>query len=87
MTCATPEGEQKLRELRIPTTFYADHYERDLPTPPVIRYSGHHAIIDADHPDVASLRDDALYYSGKDNTDAPTALKQAARYLLDALNS
>jgi hypothetical protein len=74
-----------MRELRIPTSFYHDHYERDLPTPPVIRHAGHHAIIDGDHPAVADLREDALYYSGKDSTDAPTWLKQAARYLLDAL--
>lgn len=75
-----------MRELRIPTGFYSDHSERDLPAPAIIRYAGHHAIIDADDPKLADLREDALYYAG-DATDAPTWLKQAARYLLDAITS
>lgn len=49
--------------VRVPKLFYWDHVERDLPSPPVMRYTVHHVWIEIDHPDLPELLDDAEYYA------------------------
>lgn len=72
------------REVRIPRGFYDDHLDRDLDAPPVLKTTSRGYVIDADHPDMAELRNDAEHYAGNGN-DAPLWLKSAAAALLRAL--
>ena len=51
--------------VRIPQRFYVDHFERDLPTPPVVKSTSLHYWIDLNHPATADLFDDAEFYSNE----------------------
>lgn len=55
-----------MRPTRIPTAFYDDHTQRDLPAPPVMWKTTRHYVIDADHPDASELLEDAEFYSDVD---------------------
>lgn len=52
-----------MRTAWISRTFYTDHKDRDLPTPPVIAFRGARVVIDADHPAADELLNDARYYA------------------------
>ena len=49
--------------IRIPKTFYADHVERDLPAPEIVRSTKRHYWIDGGSEHLAELLGDAEYYS------------------------
>ncbi len=77
------------RLIRIPKVFYDDHTNgRDLPAPPVLRTLARQYVIDADHPDIFELEDDAVHYS-----DATTwgngieqgGIERSARATLNAI--
>lgn len=75
-------------EIRIPPTFLADHHERDLPTPHVIRQNARSAYIDHADPNLAELLDDARHYAhpnGPDSDYCIRVLKPAAKALLQAV--
>lgn len=72
---------------RVPTTFYIDHRERGLPTPPVVRgSSGGRLMLDIHDPAMPDLISDAEHYAHPDGPDTP-GLRRAARALLLALRS
>ena len=47
---------------RIPKRFFDDHFERGLPTPPVVKSTSMHYWIDVTDPSVPDLLDDADFY-------------------------
>lgn len=52
-----------MTDIRIPTVFYRDHEERDLPTPTVIRVMRRQLVIRLEDPHTAELLDDARFYA------------------------
>jgi hypothetical protein len=73
-------------KIRIPTRFFDDHFDRDLPTPKYER-AGKSYVVDTDDPDFAELVDDARFYTGARGPDAcPPGLKAAATALLKAID-
>jgi hypothetical protein len=73
--------------VRIPTRFFDDHAERELPTPVVVRETKTHYYIAKDDPAVGELLDDARHYAHVDGPDmCPPGLIPAARALIRALN-
>ncbi len=50
--------------IRIPSRFYEDHVERDLPVPSVIKETQRYIWIDADSPHLSEFLDDAKHYAG-----------------------
>lgn len=73
------------KRVAVPTAFYTDHMERDLPTPAQVGTRSGRVLIDADDPAVADLCDDARHYAGRNNTDAPAWLRRSAAATLTAL--
>jgi hypothetical protein len=72
--------------IRIPTRFFNDHSERDLPTPQIIGHKSGGYLICSDDPALPELIDDAKYYADVNGPDAaPAGLKGAAKALLKAL--
>lgn len=49
--------------IKIPTRFYDDHCERDLPAPPIVKETKSNYWVDADSEHLAELLDDADLYS------------------------
>jgi len=49
--------------IKLPRMFFADHRERDLPTPVVIKSNRTHVWVKTDDPAVDELLDDAKYYA------------------------
>lgn len=74
------------QHLTIPAAFLADHAERDLPTPTILRAKGSRVVVCADDPALPDLIDDARYYAENGN-DAPSWLKRSAAALLKALSA
>ena len=73
---------------QIPRKFYADHVERGLAAPPLVKETKRHVWIDTAHPAMDEIVDDAEFYaamttSGRDKDIAPFV--RAARALLAAL--
>lgn len=73
-----------MKSIRIPKTFYWDHYERDLPSPQIdYETKSHLYVFDGDY--MQDLIDDAKFYADPASNDASFALKQSARALLAAI--
>jgi hypothetical protein len=72
----------------IPTKFFDDHAERDLPTPSIIfgKPLAKQYVIAKDDPALPELINDAEFYADANGPDmAPPGLKQAAKALLKAV--
>lgn len=75
-----------MAEIRIPKRFFLDHWERDLPTPEILRDTAKHYFISSDDPNLPELLDDAAHYAHAHGPDeAPAGLKPAARALIEAV--
>lgn len=73
--------------VRLPATFYDDHEERGLETPPAIRRTKQHVWIDSAHEHVSELVSDAEFYADPVGFDPEVArrLAPAAKAVLRAL--
>ena len=49
--------------VRVPTRFFIDHKERDLPTPEVVKETKNHYWIRFDDPNIDELGSDAFFYA------------------------
>ena len=78
-----------MKLIRIPKTFYTDHWERALPTPEIIRETSRHYFVAADDPSLPELLDDALFYAHPHGPDAPwlRGLKASARATAHAIRA
>ena len=73
--------------VRIPTTFFEDHFARDLPTPEIQHQNKTHYWIKKDDPALPELISDAKHYAHPDGPDGARWLIPAAKALLRALES
>ena len=51
-----------MKLIRIPTRFFDDHQERELPTPEIYKSTARHYWISADDPEIPELLSDCDYY-------------------------
>ena len=73
-----------MKSIRIPKTFYWDHWERDLPSPQIDYQTKNHLyVFDGDY--MQDLIDDAEFYADPASNDAEPSLKRSARALLVAI--
>ena len=72
--------------IRLPKQFFDDHWERELPTPAIIKQTRQHYYVAADDPALPELLDDADYYAGAYGPDAPW-LKSSARATVKAIRA
>ena len=73
--------------IRIPTRFFDDHHDRDLPSPAIVKVTKSHYHIAAADPNLDELRDDAEFYADPCGPEDCARLKVAAKALLRALNA
>jgi len=71
--------------LRIPTVFYTDHSERDLPTPQIQGIKAGGYLIRLDDPATAELLDDAEHYADPYGPDGGMGLRSSARATAKAI--
>lgn len=71
--------------IRIPKRFFVDHWERDLPTPKILKETSSHYYIDAKDEALDELISDAKHYADPRATDAEQWLRNSASALLKAL--
>lgn len=72
--------------IRLPKLFFDDHWERELPTPVIIKETARHYFVSADDPAIPELLDDAEYYTDPYGPDAPW-LKRSALATANAIRS
>jgi len=70
---------------RIPTVFFTDHSERDLPTPTVHGTKAGGYLIRLDDPATAELLDDAEHYADPYGPDGGLGLRSSARATANAI--
>jgi hypothetical protein len=75
-------------QIRIPSRFIDDHFDRGLPTPQDVGNSDRYAVILADDPATSSLLDDAEYYASPSGPDAsPQGIVSSAKATVRAIRN
>ena len=74
--------------VKIPTKFYCDHLERDLPTPEIVKSSRTHFWIDLNDSALGELLNDAEFYAeiAADMGSEYLGLASSARATAKAIN-
>lgn len=74
--------------IRLPVKFFRDHYERDLPTPSVVKETRSHVWVRSDDPAIADLRADAEHYGDPDSFEPEYRhLRKSAQATIAALDA
>jgi hypothetical protein len=73
--------------IRLPRVFFDDHWERELPTPTVVKHTKTNYWIASDDPNLAELLSDAEFYCHPYGPDDPELgwLKTSARATVKAI--
>lgn len=74
-------------QVRIPTAFYHDHAERDLPTPTIIGHKSGGYLIRLDDEATSELLSDADYYADPWGPEVTIGLRSSARATAKAIRA